>query len=261
MTRWTDEHIIAYLDGKLDMEQGQALHCDRQHDRELDAYIRSMEIDIDELAAAGDEMLAGAPEFNFEKKTTSEKKTTDMPMWRQTAMAASVLAVFGLGFLTAQFFPSKNPPPENWLQAVAEYQMLYSTKTLELLEKTDDQRSREVAEIGRKLDLILARSDVDVDGLAFKRAQLLNYKKKPLVQFAYLDTDGTPIAFCIIKKPKNGVKSDVVADIPIKEKKMIANQNAAVWSMGNYGFVVIGKKDQKSINRIAETLKAKMLKI
>jgi anti-sigma factor RsiW len=248
MTRWSDEHIIAYLDGKLDMEQGQALHRARQHDPELDAYIISMELDTRELAQAVDDLPAPAPEFDFEKKKTA------MAMWKQSAIAASFVGVFALGFVASRFVPTDNPPPSNWLQAVAEYQMLYSGKTLLLLEKTDDQRSREVAEIGRKLDLILARSDIDVKGLQFKRGQLLNFKNKPLVQFAYLDSDGTPIAFCIIKR---GEKPDA----PIATKKLLAGQNAAVWSKGKYGFVVIGKKDQKTITEIAEKLKTKMLQI
>ena len=248
MTRWSDEHIIAYLDGKLDMEQGQALHRDRQRDPELDAYITSMELDTQELALAVDDLPEAVPQFAFEKKKTG------MAMWKQSAIAASFVGVFALGFIASRFVPADNPPPSNWVQAVAEYQMLYSGKTLALLEKTDDQRSREVAEIGRKLDLILARSDIDVKGLRFKRGQLLNFKNKPLVQFAYLDGDGTPVAFCIIKR---GEKPDA----PIKTRKLIAGQNAAVWSKGKYGFVVIGRKDQKSITEIAEKLKNKMLRI
>ena len=214
MTQWSDEHIIAYLDGKLDMEQGKALHHDRQHNRELDAYIRSMEIDTDELSAVRDEMLPDTPQFAFQNtdnkasdETSDEtsdkagkKEAIGMPDRRQMAMAASVLAVFGLGFLTSRFLPADNLPPANWVQAVAEYQMLYSGETLALLEKNADQQGREVAEIGRKLDLILARSDLNIDGLTFKRGQLLNYKNKPLVQFAYLDGSDTPIAFCIIDR-------------------------------------------------------------
>ena len=245
MTKWNDEHIIAYLDGKLDLEQGQAVHQDRQHDRALDEYIQSMEIDTGELAAARDEMLPGAPDFAFEKKSGG------MPVWRQTAMAASLLAVFGLGFLTSKFLPADNPPPSSWLQAVAEYQMLYSGQTLVLLEKNADQQGREVAEIGRKMDIILARSDLNVEGLTYKRGQLLNYRNKPLVQFAYLDGNNTPIAFCIIKR---GVKPDG----DLKNKAMLAGLNAVVWSKGQYGYVVIGKSAPATIEKYAKQLKTRM---
>ncbi len=245
MTQWSDEQIIAYLDGKLDMEQGRALHRDRQHDPELDNYITSMEIDTTELTVAGDELLQGAPDFAFEKSPDR------MPVWRQTAMAASILAVFGLGFLTSWLLPSDSSPPTNWLQAVAEYQMLYSGETLVLLEKNADQRGREVAQIGRKLDIILARSDLNVDGLTYKRGQLLNYENKPLVQFAYLDEDNIPVAFCIIKR---GVKPDQ----KLADKAMLAGQNAVTWSKGQFGFVVIGKKDPATLNKYAKQLKARM---
>jgi len=261
MTQWNDEQIIAYLDGKLDMEQGQELHREREQNPALDAYVQSMEIDIGELSQAVNDVVPGAPAFNFDNpprrsNMISKSKRAALPRWsnpawKQVAMAASVLAVFGLGFITSKLLPSENPPPAGWVQAVAEYQMLYSGQTLVLLEKTDDQRSREVAEIGRKMDIILARNDLEIEGLTYKRGQLLTFKNKPLVQFAYLDGSNIPIAFCIIKR---GAKPDQ----PLKSKKMIAGQNAVVWATGNYGYVVIGKSEPKVIEKYARQLKARL---
>ena len=253
MTHWSDEQIIAYLDGKLDMEQGKALHRDRQLDAELDAYITSMEIDTAALASAANDLPQDAPQFDFEKSTPQSAPQGDQkkPIWRQAAMAASILAVFGAGFLTANLLPRNNPPPSGWVQAVAEYQMLYSGETLKLIQKTDDESAREVAEIGRKLDIILASSDLQIDGLKLRRGQLLNFKNKPLVQFAYLDKNGTPIAFCIIKR---GEKPDQ----PMKAQSLIAGQNAVVWGRGKFGFVVIGKAKPSVISEYAEKLKTRM---
>lgn len=245
MTHWSDEHIIAYLDGKLDMETGQALHRDRQHDPELDSYIRSMEIDTAELTNAGGDDLSGAPAFSFEQKPVG------FSGWRQAAMAASVVAVFGLGFLTSKFLPADNPPPQTWLQAVAEYQMLYTADTLNLQEKTADQLGREVAEIGRKMQIILARSDLNVDGLQYKRGQLLSFKNKPLVQFAFIDDNNTPIAFCIIKRGEKPEQE-------LTNKTLLAGLNAVTWSKGQYGFVVIGKSDPAKINQYAMQLQKRM---
>ena len=245
MTRWTEQQIIAYLDGKLDMEEGRALHRDRQTDYELDAFIRSMDIDTAELAAALNEPATDAPQFDFEKPAAK------MPMWKQSAIAASIALVFALGFLTSRFLPSANPPPGNWLQAVAEYQMLYSGQTLVLLEKTEDQRNREVANVARKLDISLKPENLKIDGLTYKRSQMLNYKNMPLVQFAWLDDNGNPIALCIIKRGKD--KNE-----PISDKKFVAGQNGSVWYSGKYGYVVIGKADKGKIRDIANKLKARL---
>lgn len=267
MKRWSDEQIVAYLDGKLDMAEGQALHRDRQQDAALDAYVRSMEIDVHELASAADEMLHNAPELPpLPSAHRAESNLSAVPgfagsgKWRTAAIAASLIAVFVAGFLTSNLLSPGDKPPQNWVQAVAEYQMLYTGQTLLLIKKSPDEAAREVADIGRKMGLILARSDVDLDGLELKRSQLLKFKNKPLVQFAYLDKSGVPISFCIIKKAG---KTDKVGSkpSPIKGRKMLAGQNAAVWSMGNYGFVVIGKKDTASINKIAEQLKTRMMEI
>jgi len=249
MTYWTDDHIIAYLDGELDLRQGQALHRDRQRDKELDDYIRSMEIDTAKLAEVNDEFPPRVPEFAF------EKNANQTPRWKQAAMAAGVLAVFGIGFLTSRFLPADNPPPTSWLQAAAEYQMLYSGETLDLLEKSDDQRSLEVAKIGRKLDIILARSDIDVEGLSYKRAQLLTFKNQPLVQFSYLDDKNTPIAFCIFRHRKGQGKKP---DKELANVNLVAGQKAVTWSKGEFRFVVIGKVQVDDLNRYARHLQKRM---
>ena len=246
MNQWSKEQIIAYLDGNLDMAQGQALHRDRRFDDDLDAYITSLEFGTQQLSDQKHEMaLADAPQFAFEK---AKIKT---PVWKKSVIAASVLAVFGAGFLTSKFLPQANPPPTSWVQAVAEYQMLYSGETLKLLKKSDDQAAQEVAEIGRKLDIILTHGDLKLDGLKLRRSQLLNFQNKQLAQFAFLDANDTPIAFCIIKRANK-------PDQAIKARRLIAGQNAAVWAVGKFGFVVIGKVAPDIINQYAEKLKTKM---
>jgi hypothetical protein len=67
--------------------------------------------------------------------------------------------------------------------------------------------------------------------LAFKRAQLLEFDKRPLAQFAYLDPAGVPVAFCATRTSE--------ADSPIRAGSC-RGLAAAFWSMNDYGFIVIG---------------------
>lgn len=251
--KWSDEQILAYLDGVLDLEEGRALYLDRQNDPQLDAYIAAMEIDREEISSAGEQLLAGAPQFAFEKAKQTDSQA-GQNLWRYGSMAAGFALVFAAGFLTSKLLPADNPPPAKWVQAVAEYQMLYTGETLDLVEKTTDQRAREVAQIGRKIDLVLAASDLKVDGLNFKRGQLLTFKKMQLVQFAFVDKSGVPVAFCIIRRNKKQHKS-------LADKKLVAGMNATVWSQGNYGFVVIGKIAPNKIHDYAQVLHKKMVSL
>lgn len=256
MTKWSDEQILAYLDGVLDLEQGRALYAERRTNRELDAYISAMEVDTDEIARAGDELLADAPQFAFENadhayRSASTETVQQSDIWRYGAMAAGFAIVFAAGFLTSRLLPADNPPPAKWVQAVAEYQMLYTGQTLALVEKTADQRAREVAMIGRKIDIVLAASDLDVDGLAFKRGQLLTFKNKQLAQFAFVDKSGTPVAFCIIRRAKK-------QHTPLADRKLVAGMNATVWDDRHYGYVVIGKVPPGTIREYATALHKKM---
>lgn len=253
MVKWSDEQILAYLDGVLDLEEGRALYLDRQNDPQLDAYITSMEADTGAIGDTGRELLADPPQFAFERKGGGGVPAK--ANWiRYGAMAASLAVVFGAGYLTSKFVSGENRSPSKWVQAVAEYQTLYTGETLELVEKTDDQRAREVARIGRKIDLVLARTDLEVDGLQFKRSQLLTFKNQQLVQFAFVDKAGIPIAFCIIKRATK-------IDKPPADKRLVAGMNATVWAKGNYGFVVIGKAPGSEIKQYANVLQKKMLSL
>lgn len=247
MTQWSNEHIIAYLDGTLDLVRGRALHRDRQMDPELDAYIRSMEVEMTRIAQDAEQMLADPPAFTFKKPDTGGG------FMRPMAIAASIATVFAGGFVSAWLLRGDGGPPTKWVEAVAEYQMLYSGDTLTLLEKTEDQRAREVAAIGRKLDIILAHSDLQVEGLTLQRSQYLTFKGQPLVQFAYLDANKNPVAFCIIKRKAK-------KDQPPTSRK-VHGQPAIIWSKGNYGYVVIGKSPPATVKEAAEKLKARLEKI
>jgi hypothetical protein len=89
----------------------------------------------------------------------------------------------------------------------------------------------EVAAVATKLGLSITVDALPISGLAFKRAQLLEFDKRPLAQFAYLDPAGVPVAFCATRTSE--------ADSPIRAG-FFRGLAAAFWSMNDYGFIVIG---------------------
>ena len=99
-----------------------------------------------------------------------------------------------------------------------------------------------------KLAVNVSPDSVAVAALDLKRAQLFEFKGKPLAQIAYLSKEG-PIAFCIIA---NG-KPDAA---PAFEERL--GQNIVFWTKGGRGFMVIGKAPRDEIEAVAATLGARI---
>jgi hypothetical protein len=174
--------------------------------------------------------------------------------WRVLAAAVVLLAVFAGGLVTSRFIPlpgelpqiSGDPAERGWRATVAYYQTLFVKETLA---QTSDNAEVQAANLRAALanvGLDLSIGKVSVDPLKFKRAEVLNFKGKPLVQVAYLFNGVTPVSFCIIagKKPAFDVKAERREGL-----------NIAHWRSSEYGFMVIGDVPQEELNRIARKLK------
>ena len=81
------------------------------------------------------------------------------------------------------------------------------------------------------------------EGLTFKRAQLLGFNGKPLVQISYLREDGTPVALCIIPAgpEAQGLNMGSAEGLDL-----------ARWNTPGYGFLLIGGQEGEPLEREAE---------
>jgi anti-sigma factor RsiW len=131
--------------------------------------------------------------------------------WMGMGLAAA--ASFAAGWLTRPLLLAQNKSSstasvpasatEAWVDAVANYQALYSRATV-------DGASQSVSQATEVLRRFLAESqlaagptrlvipDLTQDGLSFKRAQRLSFRGKPLLQIAYLPVSGMPAALCVL---------------------------------------------------------------
>lgn len=131
---------------------------------------------------------------------------------------------------------------KGWRQAVADYQVLFTTDSL-----TPDQGGgAALALASDQVGLALDPATRAAAGLEFRRAQVLAFKNKPLVQLAYLGDDGVPVAFCIIasNKPEADVQYEVRNGLGIVH-----------WIIGGYGLMVIGDLPEDRLNSIARDLR------
>ncbi|MEM7058462.1 MAG: hypothetical protein AAF557_12785 [Pseudomonadota bacterium] len=226
----SDEDLVAFLDGEADQTMSARVAKALAEDPALGDRVAALQIETDELRQGFDALLATAPDI----AQTAPAPQSAWGGWRAAA-AAAVLFVAGLG-VGWSIAPGERPT--NWHQAVADYQVLYSTATLTNLQMGSDRRTESLARTSRDLGLPLTVDQVSVPGLEFQRAQILDFNGQPLAQLTYLDADGNPIAFCL-------TRSDIDSKASNQE---ISGLNAVTWANGGMGFILIGPAPAKTLS-------------
>jgi len=277
----TDEDLVAYLDGKFEKEDTEWLEREINMDRALMERLELMRRGNRSFAQAYDLLLKDAPNKRLKqilklaknpppppvRKTQPEPVTPMAPGdhvhrepwggWPVLAAAIVLLAVFAGGLVTSRFVSLPNELPQiagvpvvqGWRARVAIYQKLFVKETLARASQNAQVQSANLRAALANVGLDLSVGSLSVEPLDFKRAEVLNFKGKALVQVAYLFEGETPVSFCIIrsKKPAFGVKEEQREGL-----------NIAHWRSDEYGFMVIGDVPQKDLNRIAKTLKQQL---
>lgn len=284
----TDEDLVAYLDGQLDAERAEFVEREVKLDHALENQLELMREGGRPFAEAFDLLLKEAPDRRlqdicdlalnpppppveepdpdpeFEEITQAPPRSrprvssTGSWGWGQMLAAAVVLlAVFAGGLYAGRYIQlpgltqvAQAPAEQRgWRAAVADYQALFVKATLEEAGLDPATQAANLRAALTHVGLDLSVSKVSVAPLDFKRAEVLNFKGKPLVQMAYLYEGETPVSFCIIRttKPAHGVKAEQRQGL-----------NIAHWQNGEYGFMVIGDVPQSSLNDIAAQLKQRL---
>jgi len=84
---------------------------------------------------------------------------------------------------------------------------------------------------------------LDIEGLTFKRVQMLAIDGAPLIQMAYLDAEGRPFAFCLT------MRDDADQDALSKMSWDLATSS---WVEDGVGFVLVGGEDTDRVGKIAQ---------
>lgn len=280
-----DEDLVAYLDGELSLAERQVVDQALSESAELRERLETLRRGERPFREAFDTLLEQAPMDRLRAALPEPGlgggviTTATMPPPRPAndpraiGVAAMLLLTLGIGFAIgfgtgtdraqvreavllaeldaieadleeAEQLASAVPAPaaKGWRQAVADYQMLFTTESLTPDQGGGDALALASARVGLPLDPATRA----VAGLEFRRAQLLAFKGKPLVQLAYLGDDGVPVAFCIIASNKPE------ADSQYEERNGLGIVH---WIVGGFGLMVIGNLPEERLNRIAADLR------
>lgn len=227
----TDADLVAYLDGLCPPEMARRIESDPSLGPRLQALTLP-----DELQAEFDALLAQAPAMPSMQAANSDTA----PLRNVAALAAAF--VVGVA-ISAAIFGARGP---NWVDAVASYQALYVAETL-AGPAQDAGRTAEVLAQARAATGVDMSAAKVIEGLAFKRAQVLSIDGAFLLQLAYLDDAGRPFALCV---------TPVATDVADLATKMRFDLAATHWVDGGVGFVLIGGEDIVRVEDMARQVRA-----
>ncbi|MEO1494152.1 MAG: hypothetical protein AAFV19_18525 [Pseudomonadota bacterium] len=244
-TPLSDETIVAYLDGQVPKAEAAAIDAARAQDPDLDARIAALEVDLVALGDAMDAILSRAPVNALPEPDVAQSTTAQSTGWGWRAAAAAMVFAAGLG---AGILLDRDPESPDWRQAVADYQVLYTSETVTATPLDAERREAGLAHVAQRIGLDLDDARIAVDGLSFQRAQILDFNGQALGQLVYLDQTGAPIAFCLMRVDE--------ADSPPREITL-AGLAASTWNADGLGFIVIGPTDPVVIESAATELSAR----
>ncbi len=148
------------------------------------------------------------------------------------AWGLGLAASFVLGWgLNAWLAVPSNSSANSWVEAVANYQAMYTRATVSQASQTQAEANAVLAEFS-VADRVLSIPELRADGFEFKRAQQLAFGDQPLLQIAYLPLQGKPTALCVLKRNAMN-KESATAKV-----QQLHGLNVVTWTKGAHAFAL-----------------------
>ena len=203
MTPLDDTTLLAYVDGQLAPEDVRRVEAALESDASARAMVEQLRQTPGRLRDVFDrtldQPLPPALAADILRHPVGRRAIVRIRVHNAVAVAA---LLFGLGLGIGAWLdtaPRSAIAAEPWVEAVAEYQALYSRATVNQADANGvdphHTAARLAAGFGHSVDV----PDLRAHGLAFQRGQLLEFAGQPLVQLVYLPTQGKPIAYCLLR--------------------------------------------------------------
>ena len=242
MATFTDEQLTAYLDGEAGDSLCAAIDAALEKDDALGERVADLDIDKAAVITAFSAVLDDVPPMPDMKKQQRRATKAANKNIRPSFLGSFALVGTGIaaGVAMMMFLPGLLPqepaPKPGWKAVVASYQSLYSDETLMVETITAAQVASQLAAVSTALGTDITQLP-QVQGLDFKRAQVLGFNGKPLVQIAFTRADGTPVALCIIAAKSKDAKAMAA--------ETIQGMAAASWNRDGFAYLLIGgNKDE-----------------
>lgn len=232
---YSDEELVAFLDGENDFTFADEISIALKTDMSLAKRMDALRIDSDEIANSFSDLLEGAPQ------------APAIPVDEQKVRIGSKMFAAGLFALMIGFGAGAilTRPSGDWKAYVAAYQALYTHNTLVDVQFDDGEKLAQLHKVGAAIDKKIELNKLNFSGeILYKRAQLLGFKGKALVQLAFLDSTGAPLALCIMRSGKSD-------DLSIRPNTL-EGMSSVSWVKSGYEYLLIGGTNQSLLTRLAQ---------
>lgn len=245
---YTDEELTAFLDGEAQGALSGDIKAALKRDRTLQERLKALDVDKRAVKSAFDGLLAGAPDVPEAIETEIASDGRRSGRW-PAAVAATALLCLCAGWLAATKL--QGPAQASWQDFAAKYHALYVNSTLSHIRQAPDAAKAELDRVGEALGKRFAYEALSAtQRLDYRRAQILGFEGRPLVQLAFLSTVGAPVALCVIRSTGTSAR-----DVRVSTME---GMSAAEWSKDGYDFLLIGGRDRALIDQAARHLKASL---
>jgi len=232
---FSDETLLAYLDGSLDEAEARAIEDAVAEDVALESRLMA----LDPIASVVQQVFENVPAETPQVDLPAEVPTRGMAgqgVFRLVGVAASVAVIA----VSATFWATR-PAELGWAQQAAIYQSLYVPDTIADLDNSKQSLDAQFALAEEQLGRSLNRDVLEaLPGLDLKRAQVLSFKGKPLIQIVFSDAAGQPFAFCVIRQGAAAPNKDV-------NQAVLSGLATATWAQDGYGYMLLGSDDQTDL--------------
>lgn len=194
---------MAFLDRELSGTEVEGVEKLIDSDAEVAEFVEHMKHNEPPFQQAFDELLLTPIPKSAQQlidQSLLDESTSHLSGWKYAVAASLLLGVLLGGELTVAWNDiGKNEPPD-WIAQVANYQSLYIRPTVAESTIVDWPKLNKimVENLGRQLPVPRFQSAA----IEFKRGQLLQVNRNPLLQLAYLPKSGIPLALCVMRNAK-----------------------------------------------------------
>jgi anti-sigma factor RsiW len=235
-----DAELLAYVDGELSPQRRSAIETAIAASPELAERLASLQASALPYAAAFEaQALPPVPpqlSAHLAALTSHSLRPKPRRNWLPLvgAFAAGALCcTLALKLLSGGGLPMPSVAQvPSWINAVADYQQLYSRATLAHVTEDPRLSDRVISDLRSNDGMTVRVPDLRSAGLTFKRVQRLSFRQRAVVQMVYLPAQGEPVALCVI--------ADIRPD-EAPRVQQLGELTGVAWRHNNLGYVLLGK--------------------
>ena len=243
-----DRDLLAYADGQLAPERRAEIEAAMASSADVARRVSAMRASALPYAAAFEaQALPPVPRELSQRiralvSADRQRHRRVQPAWPRLAavFAAGVLCCAIALRLLSPGVTTVSPVAqvEPWIQAVADYQQLYSRATVMHVTEDPQLTARVISDLWTADGMRLVVPDLRAAGLTFKRVQRLSFRARPVVQMVYLPEQGEPVALCVTRDARPD-------ETP--RARQIGELSTVAWRHGELGYVLLGKAPAQAL--------------